>query len=203
MQHWSVPRLWPGATVAVLASGPSMSQAVADAVQRAGVPTVVVNNTFRLAPWAQLLYAADFEWWQHTPGAREFAGLKVSIDSGHSPMKGVHYLKNTGQSGFDPNPSCLRTGGNSGYQAVHVAAHAGASRILLCGFDMSGGHWHADHQSPMRDTATATYARWIERFETLNVACHAEIVNCTAGSALRCFPFVQLEDALACLEPAA
>ena len=42
--HWTVPRLWPGATVAVLASGPSMSAAVAEEVRRSGVPTIVVNN---------------------------------------------------------------------------------------------------------------------------------------------------------------
>lgn len=200
--HWTVPRLWPGATVAVLASGPSMSAAVADEVRRAGVPTIVVNNTFRLAPWAQMLYAADSEWWAYTRDARAFAGLKVSIDSGVR-INGVHQLRLTGMTGFDPDPSALRTGGNSGYQAVHVAAHAGAARILLCGFDMRGGHWHPDHAQPLRTTLLETYQSWIQRFETLAALCPAQIVNCTPDSALRCVPYQPLEEALARAELAA
>lgn len=199
--EWAVPPLWRGQTVAALASGPSMSAEVAEQVRRAGIPAVVVNNTFRLAPWAQMLYAADTEWWQHTQDARKFAGLKVSVDSG-APIKGVHLLRPTGDTGFDPDPTCIRTGGNSGYQAVHVAAQAGAARILLCGFDMRGEHWHTRHQHPMRETGPDTYRRWIERFETLKL-CPAEIVNCTPGSALRCFKEQSLEDALACAESAA
>lgn len=202
IQRWAVPQLWPGATVAVLASGPSMSRDVADLVCRARVPTIVVNNTFRLAPWADMLYAADSEWWQFTPEAHLFAGLRVSIDSGVR-IKGVHLLRNTGQTGFDPNPTNLRTGGNSGYQAVHIAAHAGAARILLCGFDMRPGHWHAEHTHPLRETGADHYLRWIERFDTLKAECPAQIVNCTPGSALRCFDFADLEVALACAELAA
>ena len=45
MSFWSVPRLWPGATVAILASGPSMNQAVADRVRAAGLPAIAINDT--------------------------------------------------------------------------------------------------------------------------------------------------------------
>lgn len=48
--YWTVPQMWAGRTVAVMASGPSMSKDVADKVRAARLPVIVVNNTYRLAP---------------------------------------------------------------------------------------------------------------------------------------------------------
>lgn len=195
--RWQVPRAWPGATIAILASGPSMSAAVAAEVIGAGVPAIVVNSTFRLHPSAWALFAADPEWWEHPKNrdARAFAGLKVSVSS----VPGVHRLHNSGLDGFDPDPGCVRSGGNSGYQALHLAVHAGAARVLLCGFDMEGGHWHGDHPAGLRGTTPETYAKWRERFASLVKPLAergVEVLNCTPGSALTCFPFRSLEDAL-------
>lgn len=183
--------MWEGQTVAVLASGPSMSQAVADQVHGYGLPAIAVNNTWQLAPWAQVLYAADAQWWQHNPKALDFAGLKVSVKTGEPLPKAVHALRQTGYEGFDPDPGCVRVGGNSGYQAVHVAANAGAKTILLLGFDMHGTHWHGEHRPPLRETGPATYDRWSRVFETLKTP--AEIVNCTPGSRIECFRMDRLE----------
>lgn len=208
MVIWSVPRMWQGLTVAVLASGPSMSAEVAARIRAACIPTVVVNTTFRLAPWAELLYAADHEWWKHTPGALQFEGLKVSVCpvAGVSdPHDGVHLLRETGKNGFDPDPSCIRTGRNSGYQAVHIAAQAGAKRILLCGMDFQNGHWHPEHEAPLRTTHPDFYDIFRAHFQTLVdplVERGVEVLNCTPGSALRCFPFADLAEVLEGRSPA-
>lgn len=176
-----------------------MSQAVADAVRAARLPAIAVNDTFRLAPWADMLYAADSSWWSfHGAEALKFAGLKVTVQES-VPHPAVLGLRHSGAEGFDDDPECLRTGGNSGYQAIHIAAHAGAKRILLCGFDMGGGHWHGDHPKPLRNTPPPTYARWIERFKTLAPELAQRgiaVVNCTPKSALRCFPMANLKDEL-------
>jgi hypothetical protein len=196
--------MWKGQTVAVLASGPSMSQAVADAVHAAGIPAIVTNDTFRLAPWAQILYAADTEWWGHTAGAKDFAGLKVSCQA----VPGVLMLHNAGNVGYSPDPACVHTYGNSGAQAIQVAAKAGAARILLCGFDMHGCHWHGAHAAPLRTTSQDLYRRWVERM-SLHLAGALEdqrvdVINCTPSSALKCFRVQPLEQALAaCTVPAA
>lgn len=146
-----------------------------------------------------MLYAADSAWWRHRQDeALSFTGLKVTVDDS-TPFRDVLVLKNSGREGFDPDPACVRTGNNSGYQAIHVAAHAGAARILLCGFDMRSGHWHPEHPEPLGTTAPATYERWIERFAALGhelAARGIEVVNCTPGSALTCFKNMPLEAAL-------
>lgn len=198
--YWSVPRTFPGGTVAILAGGESMSQEVADQVHASGIPAIVINSTFRLAPWAWMLYAADVEWWAHEKNrdAHEFAGLKVTCQ----PVRGVERLRNTGSTGFDPNPNAVRTGHNSGYQAVHIAAHTGATRILLCGMNMQGGHWHGAHPHGLRDTTPENYTRWCDRFTTLVEPLKnmdVQVINCTPGSALKCFPMGRLEDELACV----
>ena len=203
MPFWSVPRLWPARTVAILASGPGMSQAVADQVRAAGIPAIAVNDTYRLAPWASMLYAADETWWAAHPAALGFAGLKVSCGI----VNGVHRLNNTGVTGFDPDPTCIRTGSNSGYQAVHIAVHAGATRILLCGFNMQGDHWFGRHPAGLANTGPALFEKFRRHFSMLSMLLDSmgvEVVNCTPSSALTCFPQQTLEQALApSPEPAA
>jgi hypothetical protein len=193
--------MWVGQTVAVLASGPSMTQQVADAVRC--VPTIVINDTYRLAPWAALLYAADEAWWHTHPEALAFAGLKVTVGT----VRGVEQIAYSGSAGFDPDPGAVRTGSNSGYQGVHIAAQAGAARILLCGFDMSaakGAHWFGPHRDGLVNTDRETYERFIRRFATLKDALDArgiQVINCTPGSALTCFPMMALDDALEMSSP--
>lgn len=189
---WSVPLLWPGSTVAVLASGPSMSQEVAKQVRH--LPSVVVNNTFKLSPWSQVLYAADSEWWQNTPEALKFEGIKVTI---RTPVHGVNLIGEAGKLGYSDRTDELHTYGNSGAQAIQLAAKAGARRILLCGFDMRPGHWHKEHRHPLRTTPEPTYERWIERFTVLAAALQErgiDVVNCTPGSAITAFRTGQIEE---------
>jgi hypothetical protein len=209
---WTVPRCFEGGTVAVLASGPSMSQAAAEQVRAAGVPAIAINSTFRLAPWAWMLYAADIEWWQHkgNADARRFAGIKATCTTGVATCRDVpdmRYLRNSGAGGFDPQPDSVRTGGNSGYQAVHIAVHTGAARILLCGMDMHGCHWHGPHPRDLRTTTADMYERWRARFGDLAKElkrCGVDVINVTPGSRLECFRRSTLESELAtCAEPAA
>jgi hypothetical protein len=193
-QRWKVPRMWLGQTVAILASGASMSREIAAAVV-GNVPTIAINNTFELAPDADLLYACDAKCWQHYGRALAFKGLKVTIDPS-LPSRSVKLLHNSGQSGFDPDPANLRTGLNSGYQALHLAVHAGAKRILLLGYDMRGQHWFGDHPAHLQDSDPHVFSRFIAEFEKV-APVYAEmgvdVVNCTPGSALTCFRASTLE----------
>jgi hypothetical protein len=197
---------WAGAVVVAIGGGPSLSleqiRKCWDA--RGKIKLIAINDAIILAPWADMLYAADESWWQH-PDHRDawaFAGLKVSV----SAVAGVLRLRNTGVMGYDSDPQCLRTGGNSGYQALHIAAHAGAAKVLLCGYDMRGCHWHGRHPEGLRHTVPEVYVKWVDRFEKLAPALAklgVDVVNTTPGSALKCFRRAALEDELAqSLEPA-
>lgn len=205
---WSVPTDFVGKTVAVMASGPSMTAELASRIHRAGMPAIVVNSTFRLAPWAWMLYAADGPWWDHRANddVDDFAGLKVRCsDPVHMRIKrrDVQVLRNTGPLGFDPTPGTVRTGSHSGYQAVHVALQTRAQRVLLFGFDMRHvdgmPRWHGEHPKPLRQHETEHLLHWARKYEHLRpvekqLGCR--IFNCTPGSSITAFASLDPEEAL-------
>ena len=196
---WKIEPMWQDQPCVILASGPSMNWSVALLVQAAiKYRTIAVNNTFRLAPWADMLYAADAGWWSfHKKEALTFCGYKVTCTD--NPFPEVLKLREGARDGFDPDPGVVCTDGNSGYQAIHVAAHLGCKRILLCGFDMHGTHWHAKHEPPLREHGEGLYAKWIARFATLAKPLldrGIEVINCTPGSALKVWPYMDLTQAL-------
>ena len=193
--RWAVPRMWTGKTAVVLAGGESLKQQSLLPLRSAAASTkvIVVNNSFRLWPEADMLYAADADWWRHNAQeALRFPGLKVTSHD-CCEFRAVHLLQRTGTEGFDADPSCVRTGGNSGYQAIHTAIHAGADRILLLGFDMHGSHWFGQHEAPLMNPSQVNFDEWTPRFEAL-IGRGSEIVNCTPGSTLTCFRSSQLVD---------
>ena len=96
---------------------------------------------------------------------------------------------------------CVHHGQNSGYQAVGLAYHLKADRIILIGFDMqrTGGksHWHGDHPRGLNN-ADAVH-KWPRHFPALAADLRedgVEVVNCTIETALTCFPCADLRDVL-------
>jgi len=117
-----------------------------------------------------------------------------------SSAYGVTVLRNTGASGLEHDPTGLKNGRNSGYQAMNLAVHFGVTRIVLLGYDMAPGkegraHWHTDH--PVR--LASSYRHFRKQFETLLAPLAkvgVEVVNCTRRTALECFPCAPLESVL-------
>ena len=197
---WRIPRMWEGETCAILASGPSMDQSVADSVKAAGVRAIAVCRTWELAPWSDLIYAADSMWWNAYYGqVKNLGAIKVACEEAAAMYPDVNVLKSGPLEGFSNDAGIVCTGGNSGYQAICVAAHAGCKQILLCGFDMQGKHWHPEYKHPLRVHEKDIYERWIARFYTLKAPLaerDIEVINCTPNSALKVWPLIPLQQAL-------
>lgn len=190
-----VPRLWAGETAFIFGSGPSLSAEQVDAV-KGQARVIAVNNSYQLAPWADLLYACDYRWWAHY--RPEFAGLKVSQDA-RAEEFGALRVPSVDEPGLSLDPLRIHQGGNGGYQAINLAVLLGAKRIALLGFDMQGGHWHGRHPKGLNNPEQGNFARWIQAFDGMAPdlgKAGVEVINCTPGSALRCFPMVTLEDFL-------
>lgn len=190
----SVPRLWPGETVVCVGTGPSLTPADVEAC-RGRARVIVVNNAYQIAPWADVLYAADEKWWAWHQGAPPFEGLKYTIDPQRRAWPGLTVLRNAGPLGLESNPTGLRTGYNSGYQAINLAVHFGASRIVLLGYDMMGDHFFGSHP----DKTRPPFAPCLRAFATLPApltAAGVEVLNATRRTALTAFPCVALETIL-------
>jgi len=153
---------------------------------------IVVNNAYHLAPWADVLYAADEKWWRWQKGATGFAGLKYTIDPQRSPWPGLQVLRNTGAHGLERQPTGLRTGFNSGYQAINLAVHLGAARIVLLGYDMAGDHYFGSHP----DKTRPPFPVCLKAFGTLVgplVDAGVVVINASRQTRLSAFPCAPLD----------
>lgn len=168
---------------AILASGPSMNQETADAV-RGRCRVVAVSDTYRLAPWADIIASADSRWWRMHQAAADLPGRRVSQAMS---FEKIPY-------GVERTPHV--SGENSGLFGCRMAIQAGAKTLLLFGFDMGGSHFFGAHPEPLKNTKPErfeVFKRQFAGFRPRGVA----IYNCTPGSALKCYPFSTLEESIA------
>lgn len=203
-----MPRLFDGGTVACLATGPSLNRADVDYLRGHVDGVIAINDAHRLCPWADILYSSDRRWYAHYKGVPTFQGRKYSIGSGlgkrnpYPRFLEITVLKNTGYVGLDTDPRGLRTGRNSGFAAVNLAVHTGASRILLLGYNLSTPghqvHFFGNHPSGLNQN-TGLYPGWRRIFETLVEPLKTlgvDVINCTEQSSLDVFPQAALRDVL-------
>lgn len=195
----TVQKLWPGSTIACLASGPSLCQQDVD-LCRGRVKVIAIKDSIRMAPWADVLYACDKKWWLAHPETASYTGLKYGLEMTRG-RGDVQILRNTGDTGLERQPDALRNGRNSGYQAINLAVHLGAQHIVLIGYDMQPSqhgkhHWFGAHKY---SNSAPPYKLFLERFETLVDPLRRSgvtLVNATKGSALTLFPMVSLQEVL-------
>jgi hypothetical protein len=190
-----VPRLWPDSLVVCLGTGPSLT--AADVVRVQGQHVIAINNAYQLAPWADVLYACDAKWWRWHQGAPRFPGQKYMLAPACREYPDITALRNTGRDGLEPDPRGLKTGHNSGYQAINLAVHLGARTIVLLGYDMHGDHYfgrHPDGTKPPFTRCLAAFATLVEPLRMLGV----DVLNCSRQTALRAFPLPALEDVIPC-----
>ena len=92
---------------------------------------VVVNNSVRLAPWADVLFANDVAWWRvFGPAVAAFRGLRVAGETSATPEPGVRYISSSGcRSHFTFVPGQITDFMNSGAAAINLALNFGARRI--------------------------------------------------------------------------
>jgi hypothetical protein len=89
--------------------------------------------------------------------------------------------------------------GNSGLYAMRAAAINGASRVLLLGYDCHGTHFFGAHEHPLRQAPEETMEKWTRAHAEMAPTFQAagiEVINCTEGSAITCYPRGHIEDYL-------
>lgn len=140
-----------------------------------------------MALWADAVFAIDAKWWErYLPEVeRDFIGATYSCNDFH------------GRVGLVKKP--FRAFGNSGAGAIALAVKAGASRVILLGYDcqFTGGkaHHHGDHPPGLGNAGSLP--KWPDQFKRLAASIEGvEVINCTRQTALRAFPRMALEDSL-------
>jgi hypothetical protein len=224
---WNVPRCWPGETFFLLAGGPSLSGFDSEVLRGHG-RIIVINDSYLLCPFADVLYHCDRAW-LFAPVAENmlklassFAGKEIPSGSLHRDVIalifkgtyrvsmgtsefGTHQIRSGGLTGLSSDSSRLSHGTNSGYQAINLAVHLGASRIILLGYDMhcNGGmhfhnspgrraDYHLEFEKKIRLDMLPRFAGLVHPLAALGI----EVVNCTPGSAITCWPNIPLGQVL-------
>lgn len=178
---------WQGRTVFCIASGPSLTSLDCELVRFCGQPTVVTNTTFRLCPWADVLFGFDAMWWKHyQEEVKTFQGEKLCS----SPLAEKYGATR-----------CVPGFRNSGAAAIALAMGRGASKVVLLGYDSSfkgtRRHWHEDHPKGLGNAEMM--GDWARQFSMVATAAErrgVEILNASRRTVLSCFPRVSLEDVL-------
>lgn len=200
---------WAGQYVAIVGGGASVKPEDVDLLKDR-LRVVVINESHRLAPWADVLYSCDHMWWEWRQNAwKDFAGLKVTQDPNavaqfpqlkkinlrrqHDPVK--HFLMDEwGEIG---------SGQGSGFQVVNWLAQLAVKGMALLGYDGctidSKLHWHGRHEGRLNNPNQSTFVGWKQWMENaapklreLNI----EMVNCSMVSTIGCFPRHSVEDML-------
>lgn len=193
----TLERGWVGETVVCLGTGPSLSEEDV-AFVRGKARVICINNSYKLAPWADVMYAADEKFWGWVKGAPDFSGRKITIEPQRKTWPGLEVVRKGDMTGLSHDPAVLNRGYNSGYQAINLAVLMGASTVILLGYDMTGGHYFGRHP----DGTLPPFALCLHAFSTLPEplsAAGVTVINCTANPAspLTVFPRMPLSAALA------
>ena len=200
---------WPKKKWCLIASGPSLT--VADVEKVRGLNVMVINDNYKLAPWADVLYAADVKWWKlHEEGISQFQGEKWTVpnawevkDREHFEKEyGLHFIKcNENNPGLSRLPDEINANCHGGLQAINLAYHMGAREIILLGYDMKynrRSHWFGEHPGD-KPLHMDHYNRRLKLYD--KVAEDAKkmgltIINCTRDTAITQFPQIPLDYAL-------
>lgn len=168
-----------------------------------------MNDAYRLIPEADLLYACDERWWTAHGGVRQFAGQRWTQSTNRglecAARFGLRVVESVPGDQPSDDPARITQGCNSGFQAVNLAALAGARRIILLGFDMGNSpsgrkHFFGDHDGATLNVASAfhLFIRAFNAAAPVYAQRGIEIVNASRATALSCFPRQPLERLLRC-----
>lgn len=200
----SVPKLWNDETCYILGGGPSLDSEQVDKLN--GKHVIAVNYAYKLAFFADVLFFGDCWWFEKQRKSLEsFSGAIITTCEYeiNTFNRVIHVRHKLNGFGLTTNRNSVYWNLNAGACAVNVAVHLGAKRIVLLGFDMrqidGRNNWHADHRTSL-DPSHNPYNEFLIAWPYIArdaAQQNIEVLNATQSSALRLFPFVDLDEILA------
>lgn len=203
-----MPRLWPGSTIVCIGSGPSLTTQDIVEARRSGAILVAINNACFVCSGCDclpdVLYAGDAQWWAWHRDVPDdlLPYYQFTLQPEAKAFRWtVRVLNWRLKDGIDHDPSRLATGGHGGFQAINLAVHLGARRIVLLGYDMQPGafgehHCHPEHPNlhhPRYEVRKEVYSTLLGPLQDLGIT----IRNASRETAITAIPRCTLAEALA------
>lgn len=194
-------------TFVLLGNGGSLSIEDVAPLDRADVKVIAINDAWQFAPFAAMLYAADYRWWQANIDkvrASEFAGELATIDPSAAEEFGLRLFNcvdlHAPVAGINDNPERIHHGYSGGFQALQIARMMGAQQVILLGYDY--GATGQSHGAPTQFTDSWSDHALMARSFSPGVAEKLanegiEVINCTRATTIGVFRFARIDEVLA------
>lgn len=200
---------WRGECVAIVACGPSADKVGVEKLKDR-MHVVVINESYRLCPWAEMLYTCDDTWYHvNRDKLNKFNGIKISYLTKEKGVENITIVKEKDPKTVSfkhhmlfEEPGFVGSGGNSGYQAINLVAQFGATGIALVGYDFNqagGIHWHGDHKMPLKNPDNVRFIEWKRLLGFAAPVLKAkgiDVVNCSMNSSIDSFPKMTINQTL-------
>ena len=177
-------------TLICVASGPSLTANDCALAASSGYPVIAVNSSWQSVPGCNHILAGDCGWWDVHHSQLAIPAKRWSTSGRACLRYGLNHYRPPDNDTF-----------NSGQRAIQLAAHLGATRIILLGYDCSltdGIHWHGEHPTGLKNPDASSVARWRAEFSRVAATLKKiDIINCSRKTSLTCFRKEKLETALA------
>lgn len=239
--NWNVPNMWEGGEVWILGGGPSLTEEfnipediVRKVRRKEADPSIYspyltaihekhvigINMAFKIGNWIDMVFFGDGNvLLKYREELAQFAGLKICCNPKANTRiyreEKIKYLsRDHGHTvGISDSLDKVSWNQNSGAAAISVAANAGATRIVLVGFDMTldekdNQHWHtlyktAETQKP-RNARKLPFNRHLKGFQQIKKDAKErgiEIINVSPNSEIKQFKKLTIKEVLEMAKP--
>lgn len=210
-------------TAIILATGPSLTNeliSIARAAQlsrREHFTIYGMNHIWRDFPSLDVFMSCNPEYYrsQWNRGLCDIPAKKWTWDIDLANDLCINFIQGIWEDGFSTDPGLIHYGHSSGFQVPQIAYHDGCRRMLLLGYDMkyapnydgrqriigsSPRHYFGEYSSDLQHWPSVkvkhgVHFELIEQFEKVKeINRDIEIINCSPGSAMTCFPMGDLRD---------
>jgi hypothetical protein len=162
-----------------------------------------------------VLWATNLQWWDHywSPELAAYPAQKWTVSRPAADKYGINWTAERNAPGLSSDPTVIHHGHGGGFSMVNLAYLMGADRIVLIGYDLkyapdydgrnrqtgsSPRHYFGEYPAALQHWPSArvqngVHVELVALYESVAKQNAVEIVNCTPGSALECFPKVPIE----------
>lgn len=205
-----------GGTIACIGTGPSLTLEQVESARQKGFHLFGCNNIHQIVPDLAVLFATNEQWWDfywtRPDGPRLHSCEKWTNNQDAAARYRLNYIGSRDAQGLSNTPSRVHHGHSSGFCLLNLAYLMGAERIVLLGYDMryapdyngasrnvgSGPrHYFGEYPSalqhwPKVSVQEGVHIQLVQQYRSVAEQGLVEVINCTPGSAIDCFPMKEI-----------
>ena len=178
----------------IIATGPSLTQLDVDLGMGECDFVIAVNDAYRMARRADILYACDLPWWHYHESSTRDMKARWTTSAEAADYYGLNHIPGRFEGTFDTTGHGIVYGSNSGFQALNLAYALGHREALLLGFDMGHDSSEPKHFFGSHPPAVENPSPWPAMIDAFNRAAPVikaagmTVVNASRRTRLKCFP---------------